>query len=107
MGINIRFFWQLAKKKQTLSSYLTFSPLLRKAVYFLWHFLSAISITAFPLGSVLLYVDRTFLSSQKKSSDRTSLLLRKSSYFTRKNPNFFLISAKRSKDLKNLRNVFA
>lgn len=41
----------------------------------------------------------------KKSSDRTSLLLRKSSYFTRKNPNFFSISAKRCKDIKNLRNL--
>ncbi len=32
------------------------------AVFFLWHFLSLIHIRAFPLGSVLLYVARTFLS---------------------------------------------
>jgi hypothetical protein len=35
------------------------------------------------------------------------LLLRKSSYFTRKNPNFFSISARQHKDLKNLRNMIA
>lgn len=38
------------------------------AVYFLLHFLSAFKKTAFPLGSVSLFVARTFLSSKIRTA---------------------------------------
>ncbi len=45
-----------------VSSYPTFSPLLRGAVYFLWHFLYTIEMAPFLLGSTVLFVARTFLT---------------------------------------------
>ena len=47
-----------------VSSYLAFSPLPLRAVYFLRHCLS--SYDAFPLGSMVLYVARTFLSRTRR-----------------------------------------
>jgi hypothetical protein len=59
-----------------VSSYLTFSPLPRPdsyrdaAVYSLWHLLSP-AAGAFPLGSRMLCVARTFLHPPGADSDRT------------------------------------
>jgi len=52
---------------KAVSSYLTFSPLPRHntaAVYSLWHLLSPTG-GAFPLGSRMLYVARTFLHPER------------------------------------------